>query len=394
MTDNLQQWQRSMIRNNIEKYREALENYYIKNKRIVEVSSGKAFSLLSPPLGSPAARRRIRFIMNNAIDKSSKIDENGTIKWGSRTPHFLTIAVTYNCQCNCKHCSAYDYREDVKREKNALSFSELKRGIREAIDIGSTCIILTGGEPLIYEDIYKLIKSVDKSKSICTIFTNGEYLNKEVVEKLKDSGVFGIFVSLDYSDSKKHNEHRGRKGLFEKAVKGIKLCQKNGILTGLSTFITKEKIIDGELDAMMDLGKSLDVLEVFLFDVIATGKLKDKQSCMLGDNEINEIKRFRKKYNEKSDYPRIIHQTMFSSIAYPCAAEGCPAGVAQIHLRANGDVSPCDFTPLSFGNIRQKSLGEIWKVITESDIYSKPSNQCRLADSKIWDKIRELSSYA
>jgi len=62
MESSLQKWQRSMIRNNIEKYREALENYYIKNKRIVEVSSGKAFSLLSPPLGSPAARRRIRFI--------------------------------------------------------------------------------------------------------------------------------------------------------------------------------------------------------------------------------------------------------------------------------------------------------------------------------------------
>jgi len=111
---------------------------------------------------------------------------------------------------------------------------------------------------------------------------------------------------------------------------------------------------------------------------------------MLNSEEIDKVKKFRKKYNEMPGYPRIIHQTMFSSIAYPCAAEGCPAGVAQMHLRANGDVSPCDFTQLSFGNIRERTLKEIWEAITKSEIYSKPSNQCRLADKEYRDKIYNM----
>ncbi len=391
MGGTLKKWQHSVIRNGIVKYRDNLENYYIKNKATIEVDQGQAFSLLSPPLGSPAARRRIRFIMNNMIINDPETGENKSGEWISKTPHFMTMAITYKCQCDCLHCSSHIYKEEVDHNKSALSLEEMKIAIKQSIDLGTTCVILTGGEPLLHKKIYELINAVDKNKSICTIFTNGEYLTESVVQKLKEAGIFGVFVSLDHPDPKEHNQHRKRKDLFEKAVQGIKLCQKKGIVTGISTFTTKEKMLNGELDIMMNLGKKLDVLEVFVFDIIATGKLENEPSCMLNANDINALKEFRKKYNLKPEYPRIIHQTMFTSIAYPCAAEGCPGGVAQIHIRGNGDVCPCDFTPLSFGNIRQRPLSEIWQSIRESDIYSKPSSGCRLADPKYRSKLMKPS---
>jgi MoaA/NifB/PqqE/SkfB family radical SAM enzyme len=385
MKGDLQKWQRSIIRNNMAQYREALRNYYIKDKPVVEVSDGyTAFSLLSPPLGSAAARRRIRFIMNNIIDRDTSVRDDGTVSWGSRTPHFITIAVTYKCQCDCLHCSAYLNREQTKRNGNALTVAQLKSAIKQAVDLGTTSVILTGGEPLLHERICDLVRTVDKSKSICSMFTNGEFLSGDIIRKLKRAGLFGVFVSLDHSEPQRHNENRGRKELFEKAVRGIKLCQEHGILTGISTYITREKLCNGELDAMMELGKNLNVLEVFLFDIIATGRLDGKQGCMLNEKEVEQIQEFRKKYNVRPDYPRIIHQTMFTSIAYPCAAEGCPGGVAQMHLRADGDVAPCDFTPFSFGNIRRNSLRQLWHAITSSEIYSKSSRRCRLSDPAFW----------
>ena len=59
---------------------------------------------------------------------------------------------------------------------------------------------------------------------------------------------------------------------------------------------------------------------------------------------------------------------MFASIAYPCVAEGCPAAMVQLHLRANGDVSPCDFTPYSFGSIRRQTLREIWESMAAAPV--------------------------
>jgi MoaA/NifB/PqqE/SkfB family radical SAM enzyme len=81
---------------------------------------------------------------------------------------------------------------------------------------------------------------------------------------------------------------------------------------------------------------------------------------------------------------------MFASIAYPCVAEGCPAAMVQLHLRANGDVSPCDFTPRSFGNIRRQPLREIWEAMAASELYAQPSARCRLSRPDFWAKLDEL----
>jgi MoaA/NifB/PqqE/SkfB family radical SAM enzyme len=140
---------------------------------------------------------------------------------------------------------------------------------------------------------------------------------------------------------------------------------------------------------MMELAKSLQALEVFLFDVIPTGRLSAHRDCVLSDREVGLVREFREKYNARTDYPGVIHQTMFSSIAYPCVAEGCPAGMVTLHLRANGEVSPCDFTPRSFGNVRQQSLADIWRTMTQSELYSRPSTRCRLSQPAFWTRLEE-----
>ncbi|MGA2326767.1 MAG: radical SAM protein [Bryobacteraceae bacterium] len=385
-------WQRSAIRNTMANYRRAQDNYYVGGKPLVELDDGyKAFSLLTPPLGSPAARRRVKLIMENMLQPNGAAAGAADFSLAGRTPHVITMAVTYNCQCECLHCSAVDYREKTRRENSALGFEELKNVIDQTLDLGTTCVVLTGGEPLLYERIYDLIAAVDRHRSVCTIFSNGEFLREHTVRRLKQAGVYGVFVSLDHADPERHNLHRRRPGLAEKAYRGLRLCQDAGILTGVSTYATKETIRNGELDAMMDLARTLGVLEVFLFDIIATGRLSAQHDCMLSEEDARRIVDFRAKYTEKPDYPRIIHQTMFSSIAYPCVAEGCPAGMVQVHLRANGDVCPCDFTPYSFGNIQKQSLKEIWESMSAHPLYVQPSARCRLSQPAFWEKLSQLA---
>jgi MoaA/NifB/PqqE/SkfB family radical SAM enzyme len=387
MSTQLQSWQRSTIRNSMARYRRAQEDYYVSGKPLVELEDGsKAFSLVSPPLGSPAARRRMRRIVDNMMKGGDPVAQLAV-----RTPHVTTIAVTYACQCDCAHCSAADYRAETAQTGTALSCDELKNAIAQVVELGTTCVILTGGEPLVFSGIYDLIASVDSSRSVCTMFTNGEYLVEETVARLKAAGLFGVYVSLDHADPARHDTNRGRPGLSERALRGLTLCREAGILTGISTYATREKIGNGELDDLMDLARQQQVLEVFLFDVIPTGRLSGQHECLLSDEEATQIVEFRRKYTSKPDYPRIVHQTMFASIAYPCVAEGCPAAMVQMHLRANGDVSPCDFTPHSFGNIRTQSLGEIWVAMAKSDLYATPSARCRLSRPDFWAKLDSLA---
>ncbi len=389
MISPLQSWQRSAIRNSMERYRRAQEDYFGKGKQFIEVDGGyQAFSLITPPLGSPATRRRVRRIVDNMVQSGP----SAGVALAARTPHVLTAAITYNCQCDCLHCSASDYQKETAQNGQALTYDELSSALGQAVDLGTTCVILTGGEPMTFPRVYDLIAGVDRSRSICTMFTNGELLVEKSVARLKAAGLYGVFVSLDNPDPAMHDENRRRPGLFEKAARGLELCRKAGILTGISTYATREKMQSGEMDRLMDVARDLGVLEVFLFDVIPTGRLSDQRECLLTDGEAAQIVEFRQRYMEKNDYPRIVHQTMFASIAYPCVAEGCPAAMVQVHLRANGDVSPCDFTPYSFGNIRKQSLREIWETMAGNPLYAEPSARCRLSRPDFWAKLDEIAA--
>ena len=393
MAEDLKAWQRSTIRDTMANYRRAQEDYYAGGKPVLDLPHGyKGFSLLAPPLGSPVARRRVRLIMENMLQAPAgraSMAPTAGLAAVNRTPHVMTMAVTYACQCDCRHCSAADYRDRTRHEKSALNFEELKSVIEQTVDLGTTCLILTGGEPLLHPRIHDLIAAVDKARSVCTVFTNGEFLSEATVSKMKDAGVFGVFVSLDDADPGRHDANRGRPGLADLARRGVKMCQEAGILTGLSTYVTREKIRNGELDAMIDLARRLKVLEVFLFDVIPAGRLAGQYDCLLGDDDARFLIDFRAKYAARLDYPRIVHQTMFASIAYPCVAEGCPAGIVQMHLRANGDVSPCDFTPRAFGNIRDRPLKEIWDSMAGSPLYAVPSARCRLSKPEFWNALAQ-----
>jgi MoaA/NifB/PqqE/SkfB family radical SAM enzyme len=386
-------WQRKLVRKNIDEYRKAIEEYYIRDKKIVTMDRGyKAYSLLTPPIGSPVSKRRIKLIMRDLLSGAGAQKEQGIGAFKTKTPHFVSVAVTYDCQCACGHCSSAQYQEKTRKMKDQLSLPELKGVVDQLIDIGMTCILITGGEPLVYKDLCELLKYVDRRKCVASMFTNGEYLDETMARKLKKAGMLGVFVSLDSPDPKKHDANRARPGLFDKAVQGIKNCQEAGLLAGISTYISKEKLYNGEMDRLMELGKELGVLELFIPDIIPTGNLAGQRDCILAQEDFLSIKEFRAKYNVLSDYPRIVHQTMLTSIAYPCTGEGCPAGTAHMHVRGNGDVSPCDFTPLSFGNVRRKKLDVIWQSMLKHHLYEKPSCNCRLSDPQMWDNMSEIQA--
>jgi len=388
MTEPRDKWQRSMIRNNMLKLREAIETHYMKGKPMVTTHDGRlAFSLLIPPLGHPVATRRVRQVTKNVLDSRNFVQDDGVVNYTRRTPHIITLAPTYDCQCDCGHCSAFLKRKAVRRDKSQMTFPEIRSAINQAVEMGTTSIVLVGGEPLLYPEIFDLIRSIDRDKCLCTLFTNGEFMTGENVSRLKDAGAYGAFFSLDSSDPAEHDRNRKRPGLFLKAADGIRRCQDAGIVTGMSTFVTKEKIASGEMEAMMELARRMRVLEVFFFDIIPTGKMTQKRECVLSKGESDEIKKFREQYNENPDFPRIIHQTLFASLTYPCAAEGCPAATVYMHIQADGSVCPCDFTPLVFGNVRQKPLKEIWEAMSGNEIYGKPSAHCRYQDREFCDLV-------
>ena len=230
--------------------------------------------------------------------------DNGGTALAASTPHVATIAVTYNCQCDCGHCSAVDYQRETARNGHGLKYEELKSAIEQTMDLGTTCVILTGGEPLLLSEDLRPDPGGGPFPQRLHPLQQRRVSDRTVrVAKLKEAGLYGVYVSLDHADAARHDENRGRPGLFAKATRGLEFCREAGILTGISTYATRETMQNGELDALMDVARELQVLEVFLFDVIPTGRLSDHRECLLTDDEARQIIEFRKKYIEKRRLP-------------------------------------------------------------------------------------------
>jgi len=184
-------------------------------------------------------------------------------------PATANLAITHKCQAKCVHCSADPFKGPGKVE---LSTDELKSVIDQSLALGANIVIFTGGDPFCRPDLYELAKYVDKDKANMMMFTNGLGLTDENVKRLAESGMQTINVSIDHVDPKIHNELRGIPHLYEKAVEGAMRAKAAGILVGVSTYATGEKLNDGSLERLLQMAQKEGFNEVTVFDCIPSGK--------------------------------------------------------------------------------------------------------------------------
>jgi len=114
-----------------------------------------------------------------------------------RVVDYLRISVTERCNFRCQYCMPEKPFSWVPKE-NLLSFEELFEFVKVCIDEGINKIRITGGEPLLREDLDKFIKMIyDYKPSVDLAMTTNAFLLKGTAQKLKDAGLRRINVSID-----------------------------------------------------------------------------------------------------------------------------------------------------------------------------------------------------
>jgi len=289
-------------------------------------------------------------------------------------PTTCTLQVTYRCQLDCRHCSAARF---TAQDREELTTAEWIDVVHQAVDLGVYNIVFTGGEPLLRPDIFELIASVDAERANAVMFSNGLLLTRERVERLRDAGLFSVMVSIDDCRPEVHDEYRRVPGGFAKTCEGIGRALDAGLLVGISTYAGPEDVREGRAEKMIELARDLGVHEITIFDTVPTGKLLPlQQDQLLSEEDKARLVELERTYNAREGYPHVITQAFING---PQGA-GCFAGYIQFYMTAYGDVNPCDFTPLTFGNIRDESLESIWERMLGHEAYRRRSDHCRMQD--------------
>jgi len=288
-------------------------------------------------------------------------------------PITVIIGVTYRCQCNCRHCSVDNYRSDNYRLE--MSTNEIKACIDEISSLGCVKVNFFGGEPLLREDIIELVSYTSKKDLFVFIDTNGFLLNKSMARRLKNADLSCVIISLDSSVEFKHDSLRGKKGLYRRAINGVRYCMEEGIPCVISTIATHDSINSGDLENLIRIAKNLGVVGVRVLLPMLSGKWNLEKDYLLTEEERNRLFRYLE--------PGFVYlESGFSYKKGRINRRICFAATKRlIYISPYGDLQLCYTVPYSFGNIRNNSLKEIINFMWNHELFKvAPRFECMMND--------------
>jgi MoaA/NifB/PqqE/SkfB family radical SAM enzyme len=283
--------------------------------------------------------------------------------------------VTDNCQFDCIHCSVPERQSGHSR----LNREDLLRVVRQSLELGVSNITFTGGEPLLNPDLETLIASVPQDKALTQVFTNGFILDNSRAARLKEAGAFAVQISLDSPDPEEHDRLRNMPGAFDGVRRAVEAALQADLFVGLSTYVTNSSLNQGSLDRIYQLARNWGAHELSVFDVIPTGRLLHDNGVLLTPKSRQALRSLERKCNSHRRGPTSLVTQNWSNSARGFARSfGCLAGNYQFHISAFGEFMPCDFTPISFGNVRQYSIEQLWEKLINHPAWCNHQNDCRM----------------
>jgi MoaA/NifB/PqqE/SkfB family radical SAM enzyme len=139
--------------------------------------------------------------------------------WASRHPIWCSWQVTYRCNFRCRFCGYWHEPQGQAAEPTVADYAV---GARRLASFGTLLVSLAGGEPLLRTDLPALVEQIGKYH-FPFVTTNGWFVTPQVARDLMRAGAWGVSVSIDYADAKRHDERRGMDGAWEQAWRAVEL---------------------------------------------------------------------------------------------------------------------------------------------------------------------------
>ena len=141
-------------------------------------------------------------------------------------PILGTLVTNYRCNYRCRMCSL-PARDAALRARglSELDTSGMKALIEGFARLHTAGIGFTGGEPLLREDIFELLRFTRERGMLAHLNTNGSLLDEKSAGRIIACGVHSVNVSLDGAREKTHDTIRGVNGAFARATEGVRLLR-------------------------------------------------------------------------------------------------------------------------------------------------------------------------
>jgi radical SAM protein len=310
-------------------------------------------------------------------------------------PYIVIWEVTQACDLACVHCRA---SAQSRRNPLELSTEEGKRLIDEIAQMQVPVFVLTGGDPIKRPDLFELIehaRSVGVRVSLTPSAT--PLLTRDVIHRLKQSGLARLAVSLDGSYQEVHDAFRGMAGSFDRTMEAIEWANEVGLPVQINTTFSRSNVEDFDNIAALMETKRIALWSVFFLVPTGRGKIAELLSADEFEGafaklyQLSKRAHFHIKTTEAQHYRRYMlqqqvaerrngaeqrdHDTAKVQDTIGRAPRGLNDGKGFVFVSHLGEVFPSGFLPFSAGNVRSDSLSRIYR---ESSIFQQLRDDSQL----------------
>ncbi|MBW1733963.1 MAG: heme b synthase [Deltaproteobacteria bacterium] len=281
--------------------------------------------------------------------------------------------LTRRCNLDCVHCRAGSERGPYPGEFDTGKCLEILGEIRE---VGSPIVILTGGEPLLREDIFELAQRGTELGLRMVMATNGTLLSPETVERMRESGIKRVSISIDGMNEEQHDRFRRVHGAFRGAMKGIEMLKAGGLEFQINTTVTRHNM--GDIAKILELAVHLGAVAHHIFLLVPTGRARYLINQEIDAREYERLLHWFYKMRDKTPlhlkatcaphYYRILRQearnkgekVSFETYGLDAVTRGCLGGTSFCFISNQGVVQPCGYLELECGDLRKATFQSVW----------------------------------
>lgn len=314
-----------------------------------------------------ALNKFYKFLVSSEIDK----------------PKYCCWVLTYECDFRCRMCRIWNIDPKIEEYPSLGVKKEFVNTVAEYVDPDFEFHI-SGGEPLISDEIIPLVRHIAKTGLRTNLVTNGWHLTEGLMAALSGAGLNSLTFSVDGFTPEVHDHLRGRRGSFERIEKMIDLIERKGCDTEISLITLINGYNIDEIIPLVDMVEKRPVIKMISFQAVTqpfsderndkwyeSGKdsslwptdqgkvrelMRELRNRRLNGGKIgnhpNHFRSFEKYFNDPNKFIKKVR---------------CRMGDYEFHIDPFGKLFFCMNTP-EFGDIREWNLADAWNSARAASI--------------------------
>ncbi|MDQ3698787.1 MAG: radical SAM protein [Gemmatimonadota bacterium] len=275
--------------------------------------------------------------------------------------------LTRRCNLECAHC--YISAGPSESATGELETAECLRIASEILAVNpSPMLILSGGEPLLREDLETIAEFAAARGATVVVGTNGTMLTGERIARLKNAGVTGVAVSVDSLEPHRHDNFRHGVGALAATTEAVERLRAHRLDFIIQT--TANRGNRRELARIAEWAADQGAVSFNCYFLVATGRGARLTDLTPNEYEeaLGELVSLQRRYLGRMmvrakcapHFMRHLHREAPDSPVLNYETR-CPCGVQYCRITPDGQLTPCPYIPTSAGDLRRQRFADVWR---------------------------------